>query len=677
MRTMRRLLTGIVCSLLGVGVVAAQSSTPEGVKVGDIDHNVDPCQDFDAYANGAWRAAHAMPAVQTRWARKTVTQDETLEKLHLLLEESSSKKAAPGSTDQLIGDFYGACMDETHINSLGLKPLQPELARIDAIKNSKGLANEIVELQRFGVDTPVRLSSEQDPHSPTDVIADLEVNGMGLPDRDYYLRDEPRFKDIRDRYILHMEKMFALAGDDEAHAKEAAAGVLRLETKLAAAKLTRVEMRDTKQTDHPATFAELQAMTPHFDWVSAYRALGIPQGKLNVDEPKLVHVFDAELEATPIADWKSYLKWHVLRAEASALPAVFGDESFAFYGTVMTGAKQQRPRWQRCVRETDSQLGEALGQKYVEAYFPPEAKARAREMAVNIVEQLKLSIQRNDWMTPETKAKALEKVSALNIKVGYPDKWKSYASVQINRTEYLKDLMAAHAFRVRDNLDQIGKPLDRGRWGMTPPTLNAYYNPQMNEIVVPAGYLQPPGFNLHGIDAINYGAIGVTIGHEISHGVDDQGAQYDASGALTNWWTPENYTKFKEKTACTATQYDGYFVETGIHLNGRFVLGEALGDLGGVNLAYRAYKKSREGKGPEPMVDGLTPEQQFFLAEGQWRGDMVRPEAARMAVQTDPHPPGKFRVVGPLSNMPEFQKAFSCKDGSAMVRTETERCMLW
>jgi putative endopeptidase len=673
---MRRLLAGIVCSLL-CGVLMAQNSPLEGAKTGDIDHKVDPCQDFDAYANGAWRTEHPMPAIQTRWARRSVTQEETLAKLHTLLDDSSSKKAPAGSTDQLIGDFYGACMDEAHINSVGLKPLEPVLARIDAIKDRKGVAAEVVELQRYGIDTPIRVSSEQDPHSPTNVIGDLEINGMGLPDRDYYLRDEPRFKGIREKYVSHMEKMFALAGYDETRAKEAAAAVLRFETKLATAKLTRVERRDPKLTDNPTSFAELQTMTPHFDWVAAYRVLNVPQGKLNVDEPKMVHVFDAELDATPVADWKSYLKWHVLRTEANALPVAFGDEEFAFYGTVMTGAKEQRSRWQRCVRETDQRLGDALGKKYVEAYFPPEVKARAREMAVNIVDQLKLSIRNNDWMTPKTKTKALEKVGALNIKVGYPDKWKSYASVQITRGDYLKDLMALQAFRVRDDLEQIGKPLDRGRWGMTPPTLNAYYNPQMNEIVVPAGYLQPPGFNLHGIDAVNYGAIGVTIGHEISHGVDDEGAQYDATGALTNWWTPENYTKFKEKTACTAKQYDAYFIDPEVHLNGGLVLGEALGDLGGVNLAYRAYKKSREGKGPEPMVDGLTPEQQFFLAEGQWRGDLVRPEAARMAAQTDPHPAGKFRVLGPLSNMPEFQKAFSCKDGSAMVRAEAERCVLW
>ncbi|CAN5402367.1 M13 family metallopeptidase [soil metagenome] len=671
----------MVCGVLGVGTLLAQAPL-EGAKVDDIDRSVDACQNFDGFANGTWRKDHPMPAVQTTWARRNVAQDETLGKLKTLLESSAKTtaangSAAKGSTDQLIGDFYGACMNEAQINGLGLKPLEPVLAKIDAVKDRKGLTAEIVELQRYGIAVPVRVSASQDPHSPTDVIAELEVNGMGLPDRDYYLRDEPRFKGIREKYVAHMEKMFTLAGYDAATSQQAAAAVLKLETKLATAKLTKVQMRDTKETDHPTSFAELQAMTPRFDWVSAYRTLGVPQGKLNVDEPKLVKVFDAELEATPLAEWKSYLKWHVLRKESAALPVVFGNETFAFFGTTMTGAKEQRPRDQRCVRQTDTQLGEALGKKYVEAYFPPEAKARAREMAVNIVDQLKLSIQNNDWMTADTKTKALEKVGALNIKVGYPDKWKTYASVEVSRGEFLKDAMATDAFKVRDDLAQIGKPLDRGRWDMTPPTLNAYYNPQMNEIVVPAGYLQPPGFNLKGIDAVNYGAIGVTIGHEISHGVDDQGARYDAKGALTDWWSPESYKQFEAKTGCTAEQYDKYFVDPGVHLNGRFVLGEALGDLGGVNLAFRAYKKSREGKGPEPTVDGFTPEQQFFLAEAQWRGALARPEYARMAAQVDPHPAGKYRVIGPLSNMPEFEKAFSCKKGDAMVRTEAERCVLW
>ncbi len=678
---MHILRVAMVFGLLSVGVssgmLVAQGPL-EGVKVGDIDRSVDACTDFDAYANGNWRKEHPMPAVQTTWARRNVAQDETLGKLKSLLEVSSSVKSpARGSTDQLIGDFYGSCMNEAQINGLGLKPLQLVLAKIDGVKDRKGLVAELVELHGYGIYAPVRLSSTQDAHAPTEVIAEVAVNGMGLPDRDYYLRDEPRFKGMREKYVVHVATMFELAGYSPLQAKEAADAVLRLETKWATVKLNRVELRDLAATDHPMTFAAMQALMRQFDWGSAYKAWGVPQGKVNVTELKLVKALDAELAATPLADWKNYLKWHVLRKESAVLPVAFGDQTFAFFGTTMTGAKEQRPRDQRCVREVDSRLGEALGKKYVEAYFPPEAKARAREMAVNIVDQLKLSIQKNDWMTADTKVKALEKVGALNIKVGYPDKWKSYTGVTITRGEYLKNAMATDAFKVREDLAEIGKPLDRGLWRMTPPTLNAYSNPAMNEIVVPAGYLQPPGFNLKGIDAVNYGAIGVTIGHEISHGVDDEGARYDAKGALTDWWSPESYKLFQAKTGCTAEQYDKYFVDPGVHLNGKFVLGEALGDLGGVNLAFRAYKKSREGKGPEPTIDGLTPEQQFFLAEGQWRGALARPETARMAAQVDPHPAGKYRVIGPLSNMPEFEKAFSCKQGDAMVRTEAERCVLW
>jgi endothelin-converting enzyme/putative endopeptidase len=347
------------------------------------------------------------------------------------------------------------------------------------------------------------------------------------------------------------------------------------------------------------------------------------------------------------------------------------------YGTTLTGQQEQRPRWQRCVIAADAHLGEALGHEYVDRYLPPEAKARAREMAVNIVNELKLSIQSRDWMTAPTKAKALEKINALNIKIGYPDKWKDYAGVKIDPAAYLDDVLSTNRYDLRDDLSQIGKPVDRGRWDMTPPTMNAYYNPVMNEIVVPAGYLQPPGFDPKGLDAINYGAVGVSIGHEISHGVDDEGAQFAADGSLKNWWTEADYKSFQTRTACTTQQYDNYFVEPGLHLQGKLVTGEALGDLGGVNLAYRAYKRSRAIKGPEPTVDGFTPDQQFFLAEAQWRGAIVRPEASRMLVSTDPHPPGHFRVVGPLSNMPEFQNAFKCKATDLMVRPAADRCAVW
>jgi endothelin-converting enzyme/putative endopeptidase len=663
-----------------VTLPAVLNAQVRGVAVENVDRSVSPCTDFDAYANGQWRATHPMPAIQTTWAIRTITQDETRARLRSIAEEDASKAASSpkDSPSQLTGDFYAACMDESRVNVLGLKPLESMLKGIAGVRDAKSLSAEIVRMQEINLAAPLVLSAAQDLHDTTRMIAEVGVAGLGMPDRDYYLRDESRFKDAREKYVAYMHKMSVLAGSSDADAIPAVAGVMRIETALAEARLSRVELRDPKVQDHQMSLAELKTLAPHFDWSEEFHALSVkPEGHVNVPQPKLVQAFDGLLASASMDDWRSYLRWRLLNGEASELAAPFETERFAFYGTALTGAKELRPRWQRCVIATDAMLGEALGREYVDRYLPPEAKARARQMAVNIVNELKRSIETRDWMTAPTKAKALEKVSALNIKVGYPDKWKDYAGVVIDRATYLEDALSAARYGVRDDLSQIGKLVDRGRWGMTPPTMNAYYNPQMNEIVVPAGYLQPPGFDPKGLDAINYGAVGVSIGHEISHGVDDEGAQFAADGKLENWWTDADYKNFEARTACTTKQYDNYYVEPGLHLQGKLVTGEALGDLGGVNLAYRAYVRSREGKGPEPSVDGFTPDQQFFLAEAQWRGSIVRSEAARTAVSTDPHPPGKYRVLGPLSNMPEFEKAFSCKAGDPMVRPETERCAVW
>jgi putative endopeptidase len=673
-----RSITAVVFTLLSLG--ASSQAQLRGIAADNIDRAASPCTDFDAYANGKWRAAHPMPAIQTTWAVRTVTQEDTRTRLRAIAEEDASKASGfpKGSPGQLTGDFYGSCMDESRINDQGLQPLETEFKPIQAVQDAKSLSAEIVHLQEIEVAAPLNLSAAQNLHDTTRMIAEIAISGLGLPDRDYYLRDEPRFKDAREKYVVYVRKMFALAGSNEAQGTQASASVMKIETALAHARLSRVELRDPKVEDHPMTFAELKALAPHFDWETEFRSLHVPsEGTINVTQPKLLQTFDALLTSASIEEWRDYLRWRLLNGEAGALAAPFEQERFNFFGMTLSGVKEQRPRWQRCVIATDGHLGEALGHEYVDRYLPFEAKARAREMAVNIVNELKLSIQSRDWMTAPTKARALEKVSALNIKVGYPDQWKDYSGVAINRATYLDNVLSASRYEVRDDLGQIGKPVDRGRWGMTPPTMNAYYSPQMNEIVVPAGYLQPPGFDPKGLDAINYGAVGVSIGHEISHGVDDEGAQFAADGRLENWWTEADYKNFTARTACTTTQYDGYFVEPNLHLQGKLVTGEALGDLGGVNLAYRAYHRSREGKGPEPTVDGFTPDQQFFLAEGQWRGALVRPEAQRVAVSTDPHPPGKYRVLGPLSNMPEFEKAFSCKAGDAMVHAEAQRCSLW
>ena len=667
-------------ALLATTISTLSIAQVRGVAVENIDRTADACTDFDAYANGKWRVDHPMPAIQNTWAIRTITQDDTFGRLRTIAEDDAAKAAiAPkGSPAQLTGDFYGACMDEPRINALQLKPLEPTLNTIDAARDLEAINTQMIQLQQIELGAPISLASQQDLHDTTHMIADVRIGGLGMPDRDYYLRDEPRFKDTREKYIAYISKMLTLAGSSDADTTTAIPAIMKIETALAQARLSRVELRDPKVEDNPMTFAQLKTLAPHFDWDSEFKTLNVTtQGHLNVDQPKLLQAFDAMLASIPVESWRAYLRWQVLNAEAPYLSTPFVDASFAFRGTALTGAKEQRPRWQRCVIATDNMLGEALGHEYVDRYLPPEAKARARTMAVNIVSELKLSIQSRDWMSAPTKAKALEKVNALNIKIGYPDKWKDYAGVKIDRATYLANVLSARRYSVRDDLSQVGKPVDRGRWDMTPPTMNAYYNPVMNEIVVPAGYLQPPGFDPKGLDAINYGAVGVSIGHEISHGVDDEGAQFAANGMLQNWWTDADYKNFQARTACTTQQYDSYYVEPGLHLQGKLVTGEALGDLGGVNLAYRAYKRSREGKEPEPTVDGFTPDQQFFLAEAQWRGSIVRPEAARTAVSTDPHPPGKYRVLGPLSNMPEFEEAFKCKKTDPMVRSGEDRCALW
>jgi endothelin-converting enzyme/putative endopeptidase len=669
----------LTCLLLPVLAGPALAQT-RGVPVENIDRAANACVDFDAYANGAWRASHPMPDIETRWAIRVVTQEATRARLRSIAEADAAQGAQlpQGSPGRLTGEFYAACMDEARVDARALAPLAPLLARIDRLRRVHDVVAEMVRLQALRLAAPVELAAAQDPHDTRQVIAEIGIGGLGMPDRDYYLRSEPRFAHGREQYVAYVERMFELAGARPPAAERAVAAVMKIETALAEARLGRVELRDPKATDHPVDLAALARLAPRFDWALEFRVLGVPAtGHANLPQPKLLAAFDALLGTASVAEWRTYLRWRVLNGEAAYLAAPFEEANFAFYGTALTGAATQRPRWQRCVIATDRLLGEALGHEYVDRYLPPAAKARAREMAVNIVDELRRSIETRDWMSAPTRARALEKVGALNIKVGYPDRWKDYAGVVVDRGRYLESVLSAEAYAARDDRGQIGKPVDRGRWEMTPPTMNAYYNPSMNEIVVPAGYLQPPGFDLDGLDAINYGAVGVSIGHEISHGVDDQGAQFAADGRLENWWAAADYASFEERTACTTHQYDGYFVEPGLHLQGKLVTGEALGDLGGVNLAYRAYHRARAAKGPEPTVDGLTPDQQFFLAEAQWRGMLERPEALRTAVSVDPHPPGKYRVLGPLSNMPEFQAAFECKAGDPMVRPEADRCVLW
>lgn len=674
MRFLRAVLLVAFASTLAV----AQDIPQKGINLGDLNKSVDPCTDFYEYANGTWRADNPIPPSMVRWGRRWQAGEMTKEQLKGILEDVSKKTdGRPGSVEQLIGDHYAACMDESRVDQLGIQPIKPLLADIDAVKDAAGVQRIIRRFQMLAISVPFGLTASSDNHNPNDVIADIYASGIGLPDRDYYLKPEDRFKEAREKYQLHVANMFKLAGYNDADANAAAKTVFNMEKLLAEASLDNVAMRDPSATDHKMPFADLQKLTPHFDWNGYYKDARIRTADLNVQQPKFLQEVNRQLTAVPVADWKTYLKWHLLHSAAGSLSDDFVQESFAFYGRYLSGAKEMKPRWKRCVENTDALLGEALGQKYTEKYFPPAAKARMQEMVKNLRAALGDDIKQLTWMTDATKQKALEKLATFNPKIGYPDKWKDYSSVKIRRDAFWSNVVNARRWNVEDDLAQIGKPVDRGRWGMTPPTSNAYYNPLLNEIVFPAGILQPPIFNMEATDAVNYGAIGVIIGHEISHGFDDQGAQYAADGRLHNWWTPEDLKAFQERGKCIVEQFDNYFIEPGIHHNGKLVLGEAIGDQAGARIAYLAFKKSLEGKPPAPTIDGFTPDQQFFISWGQARGDSIRPETQRLMVQGDPHPTGKYRVIGPLSNMPEFHQAFSCKAGAPMVRTGAQRCEVW
>ena len=669
----RRFVIAIVLS-----AATTATADPHGIEPADINRDGDPCTDFFDYANGAWRKANPIPDYMDRWSRRWQSGEVNKEHVRNILEQVSARRDWPaGSAEQLSGDFYGACMDEARVNEAGIAPLRPLLDEIGAIETRADIERLIGRLHAIGVDAGFEIDVDQDLHEPSLMIAHVDASGLGLPDRDYYLKTEQRFVEARAKYHEHIARMFVLAGSKPDAAEAAAKSVFELEKRFAEASLDNVASRDPLQQDHKIRFAGLDTMAPDFDWARYFDAARLPRTDLNVTEPKFLEAFNRELAKAPIGQWRDYLAWHVLNEFADSLSAPFVEQDFAFYGRYLSGATEMKPRWKRCSEATDDQLGDALGRAYVEKHFPPEAKARMQEMVRNIRLAMRDTIADLDWMSPATKAKAQEKLSTFNAKVGYPDKWKDYAGLAIGRGPYFEDVVAATRWNINDERSQVGKPVDRSRWYMTPPTSNAYYSASLNEIVFPAGILQPPAFDVAATDAVNYGAIGVVIGHEVSHGFDDQGAKFDAQGRLRNWWTAADHEKFQARGQCVVEQFEGYFIEPGIHHNGKLVLGESIGDLAGAKLAWLAYQKSREGKGPEPTLDGFTPAQQFFLSWGQWRGDETRPETQRTMVQGDPHPVAKFRVNGPLSNLPAFCEAFDCKAGDAMVRPGADRCEVW
>ncbi len=675
-----RLLSFGLAVMFCAASICAQDKPLHGIDLTDLDRKAVPCQDFYEFANGNWRANNPIPPSMVMWSKRWAAGESTKEVLRGILEEATahSSTAAPKSTERLIGDYYGACMDEKLIDAQGVKAIKRELDLIQSIGTVADLQRAIIHLNEEAIFAPFGFGSTQDPHNPRQVIADAGAAGLGLPERDYYFKDDDKSKETRQKYVEHVAAMFVLAGADKTSAAASAQVVMRMETALAGASLTNVELRDPYATDHKMKLDEVQKLTPDFNWTEYFKAANLdPSIAINVDQPKFMQEFQRQLQQTSLADWKTYLTWQVLLSAAPSLSAPFVQESFAFYQQYLQGAKEMKPRWKLCVEATDSDLGEALGKKYVEKTFSPEAKARMQEMVKNILAALHDDISTITWMSDDTKKKALEKLSTFNPKVGYPDKWKDYSSVEITPDHYWNDVVEARRFAVRDDGRLIGKPVDRLRWGMTTPTSNAYYNPLLNEIVFPAGILLPPMFDVNATDAVNYGGIGPVIGHEISHGFDDQGAKYDSTGELKSWWTPADYKEFQSRGQCVIDQFSSYTVEGGMHENGKLVLGESIGDLGGVKLAYLAFEKSMEGKPRPADQDGFTPEQQFFISWGQARGDEIRPDAQRQFVLTNPHPVSKYRVIGPLSNLPEFCKAFGCKTGDAMVRSAELRCSVW
>jgi len=646
-----------------------------GFSLNNLDRTCKPCENFYEFAMGGWRKSNPIPAEYPTWGTFAQLRDNNLTAMRTILDAAAASQAASGSNDQKIGDFYASCMDTTAIEAAGAKPLAVDFAAIDAITDRKSLDAEIARLHHDGLNAGFVFGALPDFKNSSQMIALAHQGGLGLPDRDYYLRDDEPSKQLRGRYTEHVAKMFELAGDTSEKASAEARTVMALETSLAKASRTRVELRDPDKNYNKMTLVQLKTLTPDWSWENYLQAVGAPAvADINIGQPDFFKELDHQLADTSLADWKTYLRWHVLHHAAPALSDAFVNENFNFYGKQLSGTKELQPRWKRCVQSANQNLGEALGAAYVRKYFPPEAKARAKEMVNNLITALRSDIPTLSWMGAQTKQQALGKLEAFTVKIGYPDKWRDYSKLSIDRGLYLGNLRRSEEFEEARDLAKIAKPVDRSEWGMTPPTVNAYYNPTFNEIVFPAGILQPPFYDPKADDAVNYGGIGAVIGHEISHGFDDQGSKFDGKGNLNNWWTEEDRKNFTERGDCIVEQFNGYEVEPGLHQNGKLVLGESIGDLGGLAIAYAAYEKSIERKRPAD-IDGFSPEQRFFLGWAQVWGANQRPEAARLQTNTDPHPLPRFRGNGPLSNMEAFAKAFGCKRGDPMVREQS--CKIW
>ncbi|HUI84075.1 MAG TPA: M13 family metallopeptidase [Candidatus Binatia bacterium] len=656
-------------------VEPAMAYTPS-LDVSAMDRSVDACVDFYTYSCGGWEKNNPIPPDQASWSVYGKLYEDNLKYLRSILEQASSAPERDPIT-QKIGDYYAACMDEAAVEKLGSRPMQPALAEIAALKSAHDVAPLAARLHLDGDRLLFASGSQQDPDNSDAMIVAVAQDGLGLPDRDYYTKEDPKSKEIRNRYLQHVQKMFELIGDSPATAKTEADTVMRIETAMAKASLTRVERRDPYKITHKMKVADLDRLAPNFDWPAYFAASQVPPFEiLNVDAPDFFRELNGQLASVSLADWKSYLRFHVANSRAPYLSSAFVNENFEFYRKYLRGAKELQPRWKRCVEYVDDQLGEALGQAYVRKTFPPELKAATLKMTQEIEDAMALRIQQLDWMSPATKQQALNKLHSIRNKIGYPDKWRDYSSVKVTRDDFYGNAEHATEFENHRQFNKVGKPTDRSEWEMTPPTVNAYYNPQMNDINFPAGVLQPPLYDAKMDDAPNYGNTGSTIGHELTHGFDDEGRQFDARGNLKDWWTKQDAAQFVKHADCVVDQYAKYTVVDDIHINSKLTEGEDVADFGGTILAYIAWKDADKNMQLSSR-DDLTPDQRFFVGFAQWACENDRPEDLRARAITDPHSPAKYRINGVVVNMPEFGAAFGCKPGSPMVKPADRVCKVW
>jgi putative endopeptidase len=671
-----RAAAGLVLAVPLAFPAAGLSPGSGGFEPSEMDTSASACREFYRYAVGGWLQKNPVPADYPSWGAFDELAERNREALRRILERLSKSQASAGSDERKLGDFYASCMDEASIEAQGAKPLAEELRRIAAITALPELEAEIARLQTFGVNAAFQFGSEQDRKDSESVISSAAQGGLGLPERDYYTKTDKQSKEFRAKYVSHVAKLLALAGEKKAAASAHARTVLAFETKLALASMTPIEQRDPIATFHKMGAPELSKLTPNFSWSSYFKAIGAPEKTaVNVQQPRFFQTFSKQLTAEPLSAWKTYLKWQLLSAAAPYLSKAFVDQDFDFNRRTLQGTQQILPRWKRCVSATDQAMGFALGRLYVAEHFPPESKVRMDQLVKNLIAALSEDLATLPWMGEATRKAALAKLAAFTSKIGYPDKWRDYSSLSIAKGPYVSNVLAGTIFEFHRDLGKIGKPVDRTDWLMTPPRVDAYYHWLKNEIVFPAGILQPPFFDGKADEALNYGAIGGVIGHEMTHGFDDQGRKFDAMGNLTDWWTKDDAAQYEARAACVEKQFSGYEVEPGLHEKGKLVLGESIADLGGLTIAYRALRKALEGK-PEPaLIDGLTADQRFFLAWARVWATNDRPEFARLMVNTNPHPLDRFRAIGPPSNLPEFAKAFSCKAGDPMVRAEA--CRIW